>query len=76
MEGFLTVAQVAARHGVHTGSVYRWLDDPDVPLTKHKTGNGRVWISEQESEAWRVARTTPLVVEVSAASPALTGVAS
>lgn len=76
MEGFLTVAQVAARHGVHTGSVYRWLDDPDVPLTKHKTRNGRVWISEAESEAWLAERNTPVVVEVSAASPVLTGAPS
>jgi excisionase family DNA binding protein len=73
VKGFLTVAQVAARHGVHTGTVYRWLDDPDVPLTKHKSGNGRVWISETESEKWLVARNTPVVVTISAASPAVTG---
>lgn len=74
MEGFLTVAQVAARAEVHPGSVYRWLDDPDVPLTKHKTANGRVLIPEAEAEAWIRMRNTPIVV--SAASPAVTGVAS
>lgn len=74
MEGFLTVAQVAARAKVHTGSVYRWLDDPDVPLTKHKAGNGRVWIPEAEVNAWLDARNTLVVVP--AASPAVTGVAS
>ena len=58
MEGFLTVAQVAARAGVHPGSVYRWLDDPNVPLTKHKSGNKRVWIPEAEAEAWIAARNT------------------
>jgi predicted DNA-binding transcriptional regulator AlpA len=73
VEGFLTVAQVATRHGVHPGSVYRWLDDPDIPLTKHKTGNGRVWISEAESEAWLAVRNTPVVVEAAADSPAGAG---
>lgn len=75
MEGYLTVAQVAARAGVHTGSVYRWLDDADVPLTKHKAGNGRVWIPEAEADAWIAARNT-LVVVVPAASPAVTGTGS
>jgi hypothetical protein len=56
--------------------VYRWLDDPDVPLTKHKTGNGRVWISEAESEAWLATRNTPIVVSHAAQSPAATGRAS
>ena len=74
MEGFLTVAQVAARAGVHTGSVYRWLDDPDIPLTKHKAGNGRVWIPEAEVDAFLKARNT--LVVVSAASPDVTGAAS
>ncbi len=74
MEGFLTVAQVAARAKVHTGSVYRWLDDPDVPLTKHKAGNGRVWIPEAEVTAWLAARNTLVVVPAS--SPAVTGAAS
>jgi predicted site-specific integrase-resolvase len=73
VEGFLTVAQVADRHGVHTGSVYRWLDDPDIPLTKHKSGNGRVWISEEESEAWRIARNTPVAVPAPTTSQAPTG---
>lgn len=74
MEGFLTVAQVAARADVHTGSVYRWLDDPDVPLTKHKSGNGRVWIPEAEVDAWLKTRSTLTVVP--AASPVVTGAAS
>lgn len=74
MEGFLTVAQVAQRAGVHTGSVYRWLDDPDVPLTKHKAGNGRVWIPEAEADAWIAARNTLVIVP--ATSPAVTGVPS
>jgi excisionase family DNA binding protein len=76
VDGFLTVEQVAARHGVHPGSVRRWLDDPDVPLTKHKTGNGRVRISEAESEAWWTARNTPIVVTIPAASPVATGAPS
>lgn len=66
MEGFLTVAQVAARHEVRTGSVRRWLDDPNVPLTKHKTVDGRVWVSEEESEAWLRARRTPVVQDKAA----------
>lgn len=74
MEGFLTVAQVAARAKVHTGSVYRWLDDPDVPLTKHKAGNGRVWIPEAEVDAWLETRNTLVVVP--AVSPIVTGAAS
>lgn len=74
MEGFLTVAQVAARAKVHTGSVYRWLDDPDVPLTKHKSGNGRVWIPEAEVDAWLKTRNTLVVVP--ATSPVVTGAAS
>lgn len=74
MEGFLTVAQVASRAGVHTGSVYRWLDDPDVPLTKHKAGNGRVWIPEPEVTAFLAARNTLTVVP--ATSPAVTGAPS
>ena len=71
MEGFLTVAQVAARAKVHTGSVYRWLDDPDIPLTKHKSGNGRVWIPEAEVDEWLKTRNTLTVVP--AASPGVTG---
>ena len=74
MEGFLTVAQVAARAEVHTGSVYRWLDDPDVPLTKHKKGNGRVYIPEAEADAWIAARNSLTVVP--AGSPAPTGTPS
>lgn len=61
MEGFLTVAQVADLAGVHAGSVYRWLDDPDVPLTKHKSGNGRVWVPETEADEWIRRRNTPVV---------------
>ncbi|WP_086559902.1 helix-turn-helix domain-containing protein [Streptomyces africanus] len=76
MEEFLTVAQVADLAGVHPGSVYRWLDDPDVPLTKHKTPNGRVRIPRREAEEWARLRNTPVVVDVSAASPALTGITS
>lgn len=76
MEGFLTVGQVAQRADVHPGTVYRWLDDPDVPLTKHKTGNGRVLISEEQADEWIRLRNTPIVVAVSAASPVVTGVAS
>lgn len=76
MEGFLTVAQVAARAGVHNGSVYRWLDDPGVPLTKHKTASGRVLIPEAEADAWIALRNTPVVVTVPAASPVVTGAAS
>lgn len=71
MEGFLTVAQVAARARVHTGTVYRWLDDPAVPLTKLKAGNKRVWISEAEVDAFIKARDT--LVAVPAAAPVVTG---
>jgi hypothetical protein len=72
VEEFLTVAQVADLAEVHPGSVYRWLDDPDVPLTKHKTANGRVRIPRAEAETWVRLRNTPVVV--SAASPAVSGV--
>jgi predicted DNA-binding transcriptional regulator AlpA len=74
VEGYLTVAQVASRAEVHTGSVYRWLDDPDVPLTRHKDGSGRVWIPEAEADAWIATRNTLTVVP--AAAPAATGVTS
>lgn len=73
MEGFLTVKQAADRAEVAPGSVYRWLDDPDVPLTRHKTASGRVYISEEELDAWNAARRTPIVVSISAGSPAVTG---
>lgn len=76
MEEFLTVAQVASLCEVHPGSVYRWLDDPDVPLTKHKTPNGRVRIPREEAEEWARLRSTPVVVSVSAGSPVLTGAPS
>ncbi|MFD8226923.1 helix-turn-helix domain-containing protein [Streptomyces massasporeus] len=76
MEEFLTVGQVADLAKVHTGSVYRWLDDPDVPLTKHKTANGRVRIPKAEAEAWVRLRDTPVVVTLSAGSPVATGAPS
>jgi hypothetical protein len=72
VEEFLTVDQVAFLAEVHPGSVYRWLDNPDVPLTKHKTPNGRVRILRTEAEEWIRMRNTPIVV--SAGSPAATGV--
>lgn len=62
MEGFLTVRQTAERAEVAPGSVYRWLDDPDVPLTKQKTATGRVLISEAEVDEWIRLRNTPIVV--------------
>lgn len=62
MEGFLTVQQTAERAKVAPGSVYRWLDDPNVPLTKQKTAAGRVLISEAEVEEWIRLRNTPIVV--------------
>lgn len=62
MEGYLTVRQTAERAEVAPGSVYRWLDDPNVPLTKQKTATGRVLISEEEVEAWVRLRNTPVVV--------------
>jgi excisionase family DNA binding protein len=58
--GFLTVREAAERARVAAGSVYRWLDDPDVPLTRHKTGNRRVKISETELDAWIELRDTPV----------------
>lgn len=69
MEGFMTVAQVAARAGVAQGTVYRWLDDPDVPLTKHKSGNGRVWVPESEVEEFIAERTTPVAVSSGSGAP-------
>jgi excisionase family DNA binding protein len=69
VEGFLTVAQVAERAEVHTGSVYRWLDDPGVPLTKHKTASGRVLIPEAEADAWIKRRNTPVVVPAVSHAP-------
>ena len=76
MEGFLTVNEAAARAQVAPGSVRRWLDDPDVPLTKHKTANGRVRVSRDELDAWNRARHTPIVVSIPAGSPVVTGAAS
>lgn len=66
MEGFMTVAQTADFYGVAQGTVYRWLDNPRVPLTKHKSGDGRVWISEKEAQEWKTRRSTPIVVTVGA----------
>lgn len=76
MEGFLTVREAAVKAKVAQGSVYRWLDDPEVPLTRHKTGNRRVLINEAELDAWIRLRNTPIIVSVPAASPVVTGVAS
>lgn len=73
MQGFVTVSQVAAHAGVHVQTVYRWLEDPDVPLTKHKSSNGRVWIPKEEADAYLAARMTPVPVIVPATSPAPTG---
>lgn len=61
MEGFVTVNQAAGRAKVAPGSVYRWLDNPEVPLDRHKTANGRVLISEAQLEEWIRLRTTPVV---------------
>jgi hypothetical protein len=47
VESFLSVNQAAEKAGVAPGSVYRWLDNPDVPLTRHKTATGRVLIEER-----------------------------
>lgn len=76
MEGFLTVQQAADRAQVATGSVYRWLDDPNVPLDRHKTANGRVRISEAQLDEWIRARNTPVVVNLRTDSPVVTGAAS
>jgi predicted site-specific integrase-resolvase len=76
VEGFLTVDESAERTGVAPGTVRRWLDDPRVPLTKHKTANGRVMVEERELDAWDRARRTPVIVTLAAASPAVSGVAS
>lgn len=76
MEGFLTVRQTAERADVAPGTVYRWLDDPDVPLNKHKTGSGRVFVPEAEVDAWIKRRNTPIVVSIAAQSPVVSGAAS
>jgi hypothetical protein len=76
VESFLSVNQAAEKAGVAPGSVYRWLDNPDVPLTRHKTATGRVLIEERELDAWLRMRSTPVVVTLPAASPAVSGVAS
>jgi excisionase family DNA binding protein len=76
VEGFLSVNQAAEKAKVATGSVYRWLDDPNVPLTRHKTANGRVRIREAELDAWLRMRDTPVVVSLQAASPVVSGAAS
>lgn len=76
MDGYVTVNQAADRAEVATGSVYRWLDDPNVPLDRHKTANGRVRISEEQLDAWIRARNTPVVVSLRTESPVVTGAAS
>lgn len=76
MEGFLTVNEAAAKAKVAAGSVYRWLDDPNVPLTRHKTANNRVRIREAELDAWLRMRDTPVIVSIQAASPVVSGAAS
>jgi predicted DNA-binding transcriptional regulator AlpA len=60
MEDFVTVRQSAEICGVNPGTVYRWLYDETVPLTKHKTANGRVLIERRELTEWNTARTTPV----------------
>lgn len=62
MQGFLTVAQVARLAGVTPKTVRQWLDDPKVALTKHKSGNGRVWVAEAEAQQWNDLRSTPVAV--------------
>ncbi|MGW2213249.1 helix-turn-helix transcriptional regulator [Streptomyces sp. NPDC001781] len=77
MDEYLTVKQVAERADVAPGSVYRWLDDPSVPLDRHKTPTGRVLISTEQADAWIAARNTPIVVSVASSSPAaVSGIAS
>lgn len=68
MEGFLSPRQAAERSDVTPTSMYRWLDNPDVPLTKHKTGDGRVWVNVEELDAWNKARRTPVAVPPAKAS--------
>lgn len=62
MDDFVTVRQAAEIAGVAPGTVYRWLYDERVPLTKHKTANGQVRIERRELDAWQAARSTPVPV--------------
>lgn len=68
MDEFVTVRQAAEIAGVAPGTVYRWLYDGGVPLTKHKTANGRVRIERAELDRWQEARNTPVPVRDQAAS--------
>lgn len=68
MDDFVTVRQAAATAGVAPGTVYRWLYDDRVPLTKHKTANGQVRIERVELDRWLAARSTPVPVKDPASS--------
>ncbi|MFH8805315.1 helix-turn-helix domain-containing protein [Streptomyces sp. NPDC017936] len=62
MVDFVTVRQAADIAGVAPGTVYRWLYDDAIPLTRHKTANGRVRVERKELDAWQAARNTPVPV--------------
>lgn len=76
MTRYLSVKESAAKAQVDPNTVRRWLDNPDVPLTKYKTLNGRVQIESSELDAWLAERMRPRAVQVPTSSPAVTGIAS
>lgn len=47
-DDFITVAGAARLAGVSEGTVRRWMDDPDVKVTKYRDGSGRVWVDRNE----------------------------
>lgn len=47
-DDFITVAGAARLAGVSEGTVRRWMDDPDVKVTKYRDGSGRVWADRNE----------------------------
>lgn len=60
-DDFITVAGAAELAGRLRGravsqiTIRRWLDDPDIKVTKYVEGSGRVWIDRKEI----IAYTTP-----------------
>lgn len=58
-DDFITVAGAARLAGVSPGTVRRWLEDPDVKVTKYVDGSKRVWIDRKEI----IAHITPQPVQ-------------
>lgn len=57
-DDFVTVAGAARLAGVSQVTIRRWMDDPDIKVTKYKDDRGRVYADRNEITA----RTKPVPV--------------